>query len=128
MVKGKKGIGNMTRMILGIIAGIFLVLNGLASISNWDWSDWFRTIVLVVVGLYLVIESSVKNISGFTNMAKQKNGLIHLGSFVFGVLSIYIGIISIPSFGALALSSVEAFSGWIMFIAGILAVIEPFVR
>lgn len=124
----KKGIGNIAKYLLGVASAIFLLLTGLASISQWNWSSWFTTIVLVATGIYLLGESGMKNIGSFKSLGKNFNGLIHLGSFAFGILLIYMGIISIPQLGAFAVVQVEQFSGWIMFIGGALALSEPFIK
>lgn len=121
-------IGRIANAILGIAAFLMIGITGLSEISQWNWSDTFRTVILFAVGIYLIGQSSVKNVQSLKNMAKSTNGVIHLFSFGLGLVTIYLALTSIPAIAGFNLPSLAKFNGWIMLFSGLFSIIEGFVK
>lgn len=128
MAKNKWTPSRIIQLGLGLTASLFVLLTGLASVSQWDWNDSFKLVILFLVSGYLLIEAGIKNVAGVKQATKSQRGLVHLGSFMFGILLLYIAITSLPNVGAMNLPSLEKFNGWIMLFSGIFAVLEGFVK
>jgi len=123
----KMSVGKMVNLILGVVAFAALILTGLNSVFKWDWNTYFVAVTTVVVGLYLVISAGVKNFKSIVMTAWKTRitGMISLVLFGFGLLVIYVGIITLPFAGGLPSPTLK-FNGWVRIIGGALALADAF--
>ena len=114
-------------LIVSLVAFLFLLIIGLKSVLKWDWSLYFIAIVYMAVGLWFFGQGSWKSVKATTKKFKFAN-LLHSFAFAFGILFVYIGLITLPKIGAvLTIPIVSSLTGWITFVGAIIGLAEAFV-
>lgn len=118
---------SITRIILTAFSSIgvlFILTLALNMLFKWDFNLTFVSVVLIVIGLYNIIESNIKSFrtqfgSGFKrNFHASMNMLM----FAVGLLLIYVGVTVLPHFGVLSIPLVAKFNGWILLSGAVLSI------
>lgn len=121
---------SVTRIILTAFSSIgvlFLLTLALNMIFKWDFNLTFVSVVLIVIGLYNIIESHVKSFrtakSQFGGGFKRNfHASMNMLMFAVGLLLIYVGVTILPYFNVLSIPLIAKFDGWILLSGALLSI------
>ena len=119
---------NVPKLILNLSAFLVLLVTALSGLFKWDWSFYLLGVFYLVTGLFLLGEGGwgilrKRDFGG----SKKFTKFLHITSFAFGLLFVYVGIVSFPMFGVLGIEAVKNLTGWITLIGSLTAIVEAFV-
>ena len=115
-------------LIVGLIAFLFLLVIGLKGVLKWDWSLYFVAVVYLAVGLWFFGEGSWKSVTSTASKKFKWQNLLHSFAFAFGILFVYIGLITLPKIGAIfTMPAVSSLTGWITFVGALVGLAEIWV-
>ena len=120
---------SVPKMILNASAFLVLLATALSGLFKWEWSFYLLAVFYLATGIFLLGEGGwgILRKHNFGGSKKFAKGL-HITSFAFGLLFVYVGIVSFPMFGILGIESVRNVTGWITLIGSVTAIAEMFVR
>lgn len=124
----KWNVSNITRAILNSVAFIFVLLIALNLLFGWDWNVYLVAVMIMAVGSYLMGVSGFKQFRTIKLNLSKKNlrTVLNMATFAVGLLTLYIGVTTLPQLGILTVPVIAKFNGWILLFAGILSGIDAF--
>ena len=125
---------NLQRQILTglhMVAFLLIVVTGLKFAFKWDWNLVFTSVLLILVGAYLLIASQIKNFRTLKaqfggSLKKSFFGFMNSVMFAFGVLFVFMGLSVLPFLGFLSIPMTQVVYGWILLVGGVLAILDVF--
>lgn len=117
--------------VLHMVAFLLIVVTGLKFAFKWDWNLAFTSILLFLVGAYLLIASQIKNVRTFKaqfggSLKKKFFGFMNSVMFGFGLLFAFMGLTVLPFLNFLAIPMTQVVYGWILLVGGVLAILDVF--
>ena len=122
----KWGTNRTVLAIINAVAFIFLLIVGLKMVFKWDLSEIFMALLLVLVGIWLFGQSMYYSLIKGLKAGRWK-AFFHSITFAFAWLFLYLGIISFPALGFLRFTAVTNFTGIIVLLGSIDAVLEMWI-
>ena len=100
---------NKTIVYLGWLMAILLAVISLKNFFGLNIPITVSAVLLLFVAFFLLAE-------GYMLFSKAKNKILHLFSFAFGLLFLYMAIIMFPTFSAWQIPAIANFSRWIILV------------
>ena len=92
--------GKVLNLLVGLLAVIFLTITVVWKSFDINMTGWFLSIVLIIVGLSLWVQGSVKNLRDLTKVVNKKNlkmkNFVHTTSSFIGGLLVLLGLVTMP--------------------------------
>lgn len=124
MNKGMKTTLKVLNIIGGVMAG-FVAVNWLVGLKL----VFTGVILSIALGVWLILQSGIKtvNLVKVVQKARSPKAILHLISGGFGLLTIYLGLLQIPSLAVLSIDAIVNLSTTFATLTALIVIAEIFI-
>jgi len=113
---------------INIVTFIMLGLEAMNTLFEFDWNQWLMSTLLILISVWLMSQGGMKAMQKLRSKTPQPSGLLHIVSSALGLLTFFIGVLSLPIIGnMLNFSRFAVYVSLVLFAAMVVAILEIFV-